>query len=264
MRYCVQGRQPYSVINKADEVYVQYNDRDKILDMVEKCPNKTVILDVPIWNSTTPEWKTWQMYSEKFENFYLAIYNIVIVPEITRNGIKWYYANPIKNLYDLHTVLNYKPSFVFIGAPLSFSLHVVKTMCDDVPVRIVPNLAKDLALPNVPTRDRIVGPWVRPEDVEKYEEYVTTLQFEEVTLKEEETLLHVYKDNKKWPGDLGILFKGLDLSVANTSLLDKAGQLRMTCGQGCLAGKPCHVCDKAFLLTNKVRDKVKTNKKIES
>ena len=47
MRFCVNGRQPYSVIKRADEVKFNYNDKDKILDLVEKYPDKTVILDVP-------------------------------------------------------------------------------------------------------------------------------------------------------------------------------------------------------------------------
>ena len=44
MRFCVSGRQPYSVIKRADEVKFNYNDKDKILDLVEKYPDKTVIL----------------------------------------------------------------------------------------------------------------------------------------------------------------------------------------------------------------------------
>jgi hypothetical protein len=35
MHYCVNGRQPYSVLKKADEVYVQHRDKDRIIDFVE-------------------------------------------------------------------------------------------------------------------------------------------------------------------------------------------------------------------------------------
>ena len=46
MKYCVAGRQPYSVLKKADEVKVQYRDIDRILDFIEKIPDKIVILEV--------------------------------------------------------------------------------------------------------------------------------------------------------------------------------------------------------------------------
>ena len=70
MRFCVSGRQPYSVIKRADEIKFTYNDRDRILDLVEKYPDKTVILDVP---SNEGDWKLWEMYSEKFNEFFFNV-----------------------------------------------------------------------------------------------------------------------------------------------------------------------------------------------
>ena len=40
MRYCVSGRQPYSVMKRADEIKVAYADRDRIMDFVEKILDK--------------------------------------------------------------------------------------------------------------------------------------------------------------------------------------------------------------------------------
>ena len=41
MRYCVSGRQPYSVLKRADEVKVAFRDRDRIMDFVENINNKS-------------------------------------------------------------------------------------------------------------------------------------------------------------------------------------------------------------------------------
>ena len=86
MRFCVSGRQPYSVIKRADEIKFTYNDRDRIMDLVEKYPEKTVILDVP---GHEGDWKLWEMYSEKFHEFYIALHDLSRVPEFNQAHIKW-------------------------------------------------------------------------------------------------------------------------------------------------------------------------------
>jgi hypothetical protein len=78
----------------------------------------------------------------------------------------------------------------------------------------------------------IYGQWVRPEDVEVYEEYVSTLEFDNVLqdLKKESTLLHVYKDNVEWPGNLNLLFDNFGINVDNRAIPEDLGETRMNCG----------------------------------
>lgn len=45
MKYCLSSRQTAEYLAKADEIKVEYRDRESIIDLSNKYPNKTIILD---------------------------------------------------------------------------------------------------------------------------------------------------------------------------------------------------------------------------
>ena len=51
-----------------------------------------------------------------------------------------------------------------------------------VPVRAVPNVAH---LNDIPTKNGIYGTWIRPEDLELYNDYITYIEFEDCDIKKE-------------------------------------------------------------------------------
>ena len=62
-------------MKKADQIKVRWEDRDRIIDFVEKLPDKVIILEV----KAVPEVKdfeTWKMYTEKFKEFYIASHDL--------------------------------------------------------------------------------------------------------------------------------------------------------------------------------------------
>ena len=93
------------------------------------------------------------------------------------------------------------------------------------------NIASPIYLPT--TGDGIQGQFIRPEDVILYESYVECLEFEEVNNKQEETLLHVYKENQNWPGNLNILIQRLNFNVDNRAISEEWGPARIKCKQRC-------------------------------
>ena len=102
MRFCVSGRQSYSVIKNADEIKFEYNDKNKIIDMIEDYSEKTIILDVP---KDEEDWNTWQLYTEKFNNFYIALHNLMRSNEFNKANIKWYWPYPITSFYELQKII---------------------------------------------------------------------------------------------------------------------------------------------------------------
>ena len=67
MKYCIGGRQPYSIMKKADQIKVKYEDRERIIDFVERIPEKEIILELKEIPEVS-DINTWKMYDEKFEN----------------------------------------------------------------------------------------------------------------------------------------------------------------------------------------------------
>lgn len=257
MRFCVNGRQPYSVIKLADEIKFAYADRDRILDLVEKFPDKTVILDVP---GHEGDWKLWEMYSEKFDEFYIALHDLSRVHEFNEAHIKWYWPYPITTYYELSRIVDKHPSYVMLGPPLSFDLDKVINQlydpCDttfQIPIRIVANVAHPAYLPVDNGTHGMCGQWVRPEDVAIYSTRVRCLEFDEcATMKEEETYLNVYRKGE-WPGNLNLIIKKLNFNVDNRAIPEELGERRMTCGHRCWAGSGCHLCVSAMKFADQIR-----------
>jgi hypothetical protein len=190
MRYCVSGRQPYSIMKKADEIKVNYNDRDRIMDFVEKLPDKTIILDVP---GDEADWNTWYMYADKFAEFYIALHNLNRAHEFNDSGVKWYWPYPITSYYELKGILALNPYYILLGAPLVFDLEHVHNMSNAL-IRIVPNVAYDSYIPRA---DGICGHWVRPEDLKYYAPYVNSIEFVTDDLEKERRAKLIAESFKK-------------------------------------------------------------------
>lgn len=265
MRYCVNGRQPYSILKKADEVKVAYRDRDRIMDFVEKIPDKTIILEI---EEDAAEWATWEMYSDVFQEFHIALKDLRRWKEFADHGIKWYWPYPITSPYELSMIAALRPSYLFISAPLTFELEKVVSVVNDVtghnvPMRMVVNNAKPNYLPALDTYQGICGQWVRPEDAAAYGKYIQCFEFENVDLKQEEVLLHVYAENQNWPGNLNLLIQNLNYNVDNRAFPEELAERRIRCGQKCFFGSGCHLCHAEFMFAEALR-KEKARRKQES
>ena len=257
MRYCVSGKQPYSILRKADEIKVAYGDKDRILDFIEEIPEKTIILDVP---GDEADWRLWDVYKEKFSEFYIALHDLRRAGEFNRAGINWYWPYPITSYYELSMIVNLHPSYLMIGPPLSFDIdNVLKNAVDDcnreagpIPLRMTINEAHPEYLPTNGTHG-ICGQWVRPEDAKLYGEKIRCFEFSNVDTKREEVLLHIYKDNKTWPGNLNLLIQKLEFDVDNRAIPEEFGEHRMNCGHRCWSGSGCHLCVNMLHFAENVR-----------
>ena len=247
MKYCVAGRQPYSILKQADEIKVQYKDKDRILDFIEKIPDKTVILDIPLDETQYP-WETLLMYKEKL-NLILMLRNLHLAEIFTQQGFQWYWPYPITTYDELREVVKFNPCYILLGIPLCFDLEKVRKITD-IPIRLTANIAYE---PYIPRENGICGRYIRPEDVKHYETYVAALEFIEPDLSKEATLLHIYKDNAAWPGNLNLLIKYLDYDVDNRALPEEFAQRRMNCGQRCKENGRCKFCRISFEYANALR-----------
>ena len=147
MQFCVSGRQPYSVMNKADQIIVKWQDRERIIDFVERLPDKEIVLEV----AEVPglqDFETWAMYAEKFQDFYVAIHDLRLFDVFNIGNIKWYWPYPVTSYYELQQIIPLKPSYIKLGPPLSFDLKNVKRLVGDIKLRMVCNNARPEYLPD--------------------------------------------------------------------------------------------------------------------
>lgn len=252
MKYSVQGIQPLDTLQQADQIRMRTRDWGRVIDYIEKMPEKTYILDWTMeeLNKDEIKWELYQAYAEKADIVF-CVETISYGQACDEHGLNWYWKYPITTWYDLMGIIELKPSYIFLGAPLSFSLDKVKAITD-IPIRLCPNLAYDAYIPR---ENGICGQWIRPEDQVEYGKYVDVFDFETVDLARERTLLHVYKDNGYWPGNLNLLITNLNVDVDNRTIPDETGAYRTKCEQRCMRNPDgCHFCETAIKFSNVLKE----------
>lgn len=241
MKYCMSGRQPAVVLQKADEIKIELRDFRALPEYIEKYSNKILILemtnDIPVDFS----WDEIAVYAEKMNgNFYCALSDLNTVQECKSRDIKFYYKYQVTSFYELVGLKFLGVSYILIGIPLIFDLKRVASY--GVPIRAIPNLAYE---PYIKHENGICGGWIRPEDTEKYERYIDVFEFfAKNSLEKENALFRIYAEQKIWPGNLNFLIDHLDFDFNNQLLYDEENFAlrRMNCQQKCMYGKPCHYC----------------------
>lgn len=256
MKYCLQGRQPLALLKRADEIKVQYKDREQILDFIQQIPDKTFLLEVPVEGEI--DWNLIYTFAEKID--FILCFNKLDINHIEQckdKNIKWYWNYPITSFYELKSIAALGPSYLYLGAPLCFDLVKVRKITD-IPIRLIPNVAE---LSYIPQENGICGPWIRPEGIPAYERYINCIDFASTGLEQEATYFKIYHDDKEWPGNLNILFIGLKDNVNNLGLPTEIDEMRTTCGQKCMESGRCSFCATGFAFSKALKSYVENKLK---
>ena len=208
MKYSVSSRQQPEYLQKCDEIKVMWNDRNIIFDLIEKYPGKTINLCRYLIHSNDDDidWSEIKKFKTLAkDNFVFGLTYIDEIIECKGHGIDFYYLDPVRSFRELQGLKLFGAKWAFIDAPLFFQMDKVREV--GVPIRVTANISVREAFPY---EDGVPGPWIRPEDVEAYEPYVDTIEFSRVNLEQERALFRIYAEQKKWPGDLGLIIQDIN------------------------------------------------------
>lgn len=245
MKFCLNSRQTAEYLKKADEIKFEYRDRKALPDFFEKYPEATFVL---IMNG-----------AEDIDQKELEEYNILSQGRLTfcigsdretlsicqDIGAKFYYGFPITSFWELRSAIAAGVSYAILGAPLFFMMDRVKAL--DIPIRAIPNVAH---YNYIPTTNGICGTWIRPEDLDLYEDYISMVEFEDCDQRKEQALFRIYAEQKTWPGEITDIISNLNASGTNRIILPEFGQRRLNCGQRCQDTGACRICERSLRLAN--------------
>lgn len=252
MKYCLSNRQSKEYLQKCNEIKILYIDRNDIYDLIEEYPDKTLILQLPA--------KDYVIDYEELRKFnILTKYKLIcsapelsMMQECKNRDIAFYYSYPVDTYSDLNFLTNLGVSQVILEAPLFFDLEKIAQA--GVKVRAVANRTTSSNFP----LGQVCGTWIRPEDVEAYDPYVVTIEFDSNNLENEKTLFRIYAEDKTWNGYLYQLiarrYSAEDL-VFNNARCNKIAptlvEKRINCGQRCAQpeGK-CKACEYVLTFAN--------------
>jgi hypothetical protein len=255
MKYCLSGRQNKMYLTKADEIAVEGRDYRYISDLIIQYPGKTIILDIPKEMFDEDEaFKNCIIEYNKAEeiNFVCRVYNLgkETLDFMISNNIKFYYGYSVNSFYDVCALIDLGVEYIKIHAPLTFNMDLLSKF--NCKFRMVPNVAYDAYIPR---QNGICGQWVRPEDVEHYENGIYVFEFEDAELDKERTLYNIYAEQKIWNGNIYFLISNINVHADNRGFPEELGKIRANCGQRCMQNGACHFCQTAFLFEKTLRTK---------
>ena len=253
MKWCVSSRQQGEYLAKADEIRVAYRDRNFIYDIREKYPNATAILN--LHTEQELNWKEIEVFSRYMEDKLICcVRDIIQATECSTRKIKFFFGFPIMSFDELNKVKRMGVCYVRLGGALAFSLDKVAKI--GIPVRAVPNVASEWPWPG---DDGICGTWIRPEDVETYEPYISAMEFEDCNLQQERALYRIYAEERAWPGKVDMIISNVHTVALNRLIPPEFGKTRVTCGQRCQENGRCSFCHRLLSLADE--EKIRALKK---
>ena len=233
-------------LRKADEIMVEYRDRRAIPDYVKKYPNAWVALEI------TPDTQ-WD-FSEIKDYFILARKKLILclpdirderIPQLIEAGIPFFWGYTVTTFWELQALIAAGVSQVRIGAPLFFEGEKLKKF--NITKRVCANIAHEGYLPFV---DGITGSWIRPEDVDTYDDVFDIIEFADCKEHKEEALYRIYAEQKHWPGRVDMIITNIDTEAYNRMISEEFVAARKNCGQRCVAGGACRICYRMLNLAN--------------
>ena len=247
MKFCLRYGHRKNVLDQADEIKVSFKDRKILPEIFEQYPDKTVILSLQPRENRTIDWEELKNYNTLARNKLIteAFEGWEILKSI-ENGIPSYSGLPVTAFHQARALVHMGVCYLNIDAPLFFQLPQLKELTS-CPLRVTPNLA---AKDDLVRENGIYGSWIRPEDLDIYDEYITAYEFNADGLNQEEAIFDIYKNKQEWNVRLDLLVTDLDYPAINRLIVKDVIKKRVNCGQRCMNGGACHACYRAMMFAN--------------
>ena len=268
MKFALSSRQTAEYLILADEIRVDYKDREIIYDLVEKYPNKNYILEIPYYINRIEEnnFQDIIVLSKLTHNLICRISHLEDIDWCIEHSIRWFYGMIIDKWEDFITLANTNTEYIVIGGDLFFDLPKVKNY--NQPIRMAPNVAN---LPifykqsNLDFDITIVGDWFSPEEKHIYDPFIDVIEFENCTTQQERAMYRIWEKDG-WPGNLQDIITNLKTPAEGRLLNpDWFGRNRLDCGRRCLSSQSaCSLCFRQFSLANYEKLKEYKEEVIES
>lgn len=258
MRFSISSRQPEDYLNKADEMFVHWKDRELIYDLYHMAP-KTIILRIPMNTELFRE--DWEKIIEYHDALGRKFKLSLLYPRFGLTAkqleIPYFFETPANDFPTLNLWKNhFGVSEIIPGATLSHYMDAVAAK--GLPIRMIVNRHMMPRWDKEEIKvDGTVGAWVRPEDLWKiYQTWVNFVQFDTPyepdrdSLVREQALFRIYAEQKTWPGELNMLVDDLNHKGINRLIVENFGERRSNCRQMCEVNGNCHFCYRALDLAS--------------
>lgn len=168
--------------------------------------------------------------------------------------IPFFYTIHPTCLGEVAALLDQGVSDIYVTDFLAFYMPEIKKLAKDTNIRVYPNIAQSPVMYEafMSKEHDIKKFFIRPEDIEQYEDYVDIIEFFG-PLDKQDVLMDIYKDGY-WMGGLDELIIGFKDEINCMNLMPDFGFYRLACGHRCDAGK-CNYCNISKSLAGELLEK---------
>lgn len=251
--FCLNYYPAQKYIQDADEFKIKYRPADRTLEeFLKTYQNKSIVIDVTD-NFEDIDAQLFKGLSEKYKNFKLIInfYNKDHLQRVQENEIPFFFSNFVTTVDELHGLMQYHPTDMYICEELGFSLDKVSSLLhfNNIKVRVFPNICQS-SFSDTPS---IKTFFIRPEDVIIYSNYVDV--FELISDQDSQRTLFKIYQQQKWAGKLSEIIPTFKDNLDERYLMDSFGVIRTQCGKRCMY-KPgsCNICDRFIDLADSFKE----------
>lgn len=263
MKYCINlnENRNFKYLDEVDEILINWTKIDKTLSQfLEQHSHQTVILQVAIvW--TEQMFDYFDAIVKKYKNIKFCI-PFEDAKLMVEHNYPFYFIESAWTLEEFYTFLSYPITDITLMGDMGFKLNKLSSYAHDkgVKIRVKPHMCNGSALTEaIPD---ILHFFIRPEDIESYEEYVDICDLYALDNKAN-FFYKVYAKQKKWFGNLKELILFMEDDIDSRSLIPAFGRYRVKCGHKCMYGR-CGICIAAENLGKTLQDgKMIFNKNID-
>ena len=262
MKYCVEFAKSFNYMDEIDEIFIQYKSNNKALEkFIEKFKEKRILIqlnfeDLDEFIDSSIQVDFIKAVIDKYEA------NVaIILPEYKFDGsrkafdifkekeIPVFFSTMVHSWDVLTGLVNMGVSDIYIVEELGFELVSVAAVLHErgIQIRCYPNVAQS-AHPDVPDIKKF---FIRPEDVELYEQYVDVFEF----YGDNNNLYYkIYAKDKKWFGDLSEIIFNFNKNLDSRCVVPQFAEVRSRCGKKCMKGSSCRICEKVDKLAETMQE----------
>ena len=246
MKWCLRSRLASRYLVKAAEIRVDFRDYESIPDVYHKY-KKTIVL-FPALQGEEYNWEKLLQFDTICEhNLIISCVDVETMAKAKRYGFRFMLASEAHSGWDLKMLQDFGAEYAYVGIPLFFNLKRIReNEAYTIKLRAIPTVSYNH---HYPYSSGICGQWIRPEDVEAYEDYIDIMEFEFCEVTREETLFKIYAEQKEWSTRLDILVEDLGSSALNRMIPDSLVEARLECNHRCMNGGTCHLCETVLKMT---------------
>lgn len=252
--FCLDYYPHQKYLQDADEFKVIYRPADRTLqDFLKAYPDKSIVLDVSLAFSDTDARLIGGLY-QKYPNFRIMFdfRHKEFLSRAKEYNIPYFFSNFATKIDEVHGLLKYHPTDMYICEELGFSLVKISKIlhAKGVKVRVFPNICQS-GFSEVTSSIKTF--FIRPEDIAFYSNFVDV--FELVSDKDRQSIIFKIYKQQKWFGKIQEIIPTFKGDLDNKYMIDNFATLRADCGKRCLY-KPgsCNICDRFIEVADTLKE----------